>query len=717
MWLVILIPIAIFSVIAYQNQKKALLAGVDQKLYASAVMLKASLPSDYHDTIDKNSFTQSEYDNNIVDKNNKLCLELDLQYLWSCLIVGEDIVFTTSTSPGKDVTKKDHAGFFEVHRDPHAFGKVFSTMKPDYSSFHNEWGHGRMILVPYVDKNGRPYCFGASKSTNDIYMILRKTAINYFIIFLITLLIGLSISSSLSNSFSKPIVEISKIADDIAKGNLFQKVEVKGSAEVRLLSESISAMSNSIGEKIAELNQDIAQRKKVEEQLRESEHEKALVLDNASEIIAFHDRDHKIKWANKAYLKATGLTLGEIKGKKCYVVWGLDRVCVGCPVIEAIKAEGVRRVELTPQNQPHWPDDQGSWMVSAAPVEDNEGNIIGAIEVAYDITEQRKLEVEREKIIGQLEQKTKELEKTRDEIANKAQELESANEELEVSNEELQTRGEELESTNEELQVANEELEETTKELEKTRLKLEEFASNLEKKVEKRTKELKEVHERLIRSEKLATLGKVTGSLSHELRNPLGVMKNAIYYLVRSKKRYDKEIQERYFHIIKEQVETADKIIANALDFVRPRKIHLEKIEIGKIIDSTFSEIEVPKNIDIQKDYKGKITVVVDSLQISQAIKNIALNSIQAIGGKKGRIRIHSEKENNFAKIIFEDNGIGIKKDELIKIFEPLYSTKARGIGLGLSVIKDIIEKHDGKVSVESEFNEGTKVIISLPLA
>jgi PAS domain S-box-containing protein len=137
---------------------------------------------------------------------------------------------------------------------------------------------------------------------------------------------------------------------------------------------------------------DITERKRMEEELKKSEHDKSLILNSTSEIIGFHDLDHNIQWVNKAYLKATRLSLSQVQGRKCYHVWGLDRLCKDCPVSKAIETGESHEGELTPQNQEHWPADQGSWMVRAAPVKNDDGSIVGAIEVAYDITKRKKVE-------------------------------------------------------------------------------------------------------------------------------------------------------------------------------------------------------------------------------------------------------------------------------------------------------------------------------------
>jgi PAS domain S-box-containing protein len=134
------------------------------------------------------------------------------------------------------------------------------------------------------------------------------------------------------------------------------------------------------------------QRARTEEAVRAVEREKALILDSVSEVIAYHDLEHNLVWANKAYLDSLGMSLSELKGKKCYTCWGLDRLCRNCSVTAAIQTCQPQEGELTPENQPHWPTDQGSWIVRSAPVKDSTGKVIGAIEISHNITERKRAE-------------------------------------------------------------------------------------------------------------------------------------------------------------------------------------------------------------------------------------------------------------------------------------------------------------------------------------
>jgi len=133
---------------------------------------------------------------------------------------------------------------------------------------------------------------------------------------------------------------------------------------------------------------DITERKQAEEQIRFQAH----IIDNSPIIAAYHDKDLNMVWANKAYQEATGLSLEEIKGKKCYSVWNLSKPCRGCPVIKAIETGEKASYELTSDNQDHWPETQGSWLSEAAPMHDEHGGVIGVIEFASNITERKQVE-------------------------------------------------------------------------------------------------------------------------------------------------------------------------------------------------------------------------------------------------------------------------------------------------------------------------------------
>ncbi len=232
----------------YDKEKVMLLKDVDDKLYTSAIMLRSVVGEDYHDNLKNNTFSPEEYDRIIVDRNNHLCEELGLQYLWSNLVVDGNIVFTTSTSPSHNVTKKDHAHFFEVHRDPAAFEEVLRNKNTTYSSFKNEWGYGRMVLVPFTDRNGRTYIFGASIGVNEIYSLLQKILYEGIIFLLIGIIIGAVISFIIAWMLSRRLTLLKEAAILIDQKKDFNIKKIKDKDEIGDLALILKRMIHKIKE-------------------------------------------------------------------------------------------------------------------------------------------------------------------------------------------------------------------------------------------------------------------------------------------------------------------------------------------------------------------------------------------------------------------------------------------------------------------------------------
>lgn len=251
--------------------------------------------------------------------------------------------------------------------------------------------------------------------------------------------------------------------------------------------------------------------------------------------------------------------------------------------------------------------------------------------------------------------------------------------------------------------------------LKKYEKELEELNINLEQKVEARTKELKETQQKLIRKEKLATIGKLSGGIAHELRNPLGVISNSIYFL--NMKINNKEVKViKHLNIIKHELNICNQIISDLLNFTKTKSPNFSKVNINSAINDLINNMEIPKNIDIEKKFALEIPdLFVDQRQIQQAFQNLILNAFQAMP-LGGILEIKTYKEENMVNISFKDTGEGILNKNLKKIFEPLFTTKAKGFGLGLSIVKDIITSHNGTIDVESKIDTGSTFIIKLPI-
>lgn len=298
-----------------------------------------------------------------------------------------------------------------------------------------------------------------------------------------------------------------------------------------------------------------------------------------------------------------------------------------------------------------------------------------------------------------------------DSVRTKNEELETMNEELRSSNEELETSNEELRSTTEELEASNEELRSTTEELEVSNEELR--VSNVE--LEKKTDELAQAHEKLLHQKKLAAVGQLASGIGHELRNPLGVVKNAAYY-IKTKIGSSDEKLLKHLDIMEREINNANKIINDLLGFSRTRMPSTRPEDVNKIVEQTLEVVQSPHNVLIVQDTDENLPkVMVDKDQIQQVLVNLCLNGIQAIGAEGGELKISTHRQDGFVQIRVTDSGSGIPEEHLSKLFDPFFTTKAKGVGLGLAVTYGIVEKHQGTIEVQSQVGQGTTFIIKLP--
>lgn len=228
--------------------------------------------------------------------------------------------------------------------------------------------------------------------------------------------------------------------------------------------------------------------------------------------------------------------------------------------------------------------------------------------------------------------------------------------------------------------------------------------------------ETKEMRDKLVRSERLAAVGELASGVGHELRNPLSVIRNATYVLKSTLPENLDEDSRKMLQILDEQVDKSNKIVTDLLNFTRVRPASPSGIDLYSLVRQSLSLVTVPQNVSIKVNFNGNSPrVSVDSEQISHAFANIIANAVDSITGN-GQVVMDAGKQDNKAWISFADSGCGIPQDNLKKIFEPLYTTKPKGIGLGLALTKRLIEQNKGKVEVASKVGEGTTFTIRLPL-
>ncbi|MHA2062629.1 MAG: PAS domain S-box protein, partial [Candidatus Sifarchaeia archaeon] len=242
------------------------------------------------------------------------------------------------------------------------------------------------------------------------------------------------------------------------------------------------------------------------------------------------------------------------------------------------------------------------------------------------------------------------------------------------------------------------------------------YSEQLEELVKQRTDELRNAQEELVKKEKLAVLGLLAGGVAHELRNPLAAIKNAAYFLAMVTKETDSEIKD-VLEILEMEVAMAEKTISDLLDFAFSKRPIRVKVNINDVIYKALSRIAVPENIAVLYLIEESLpTILADSDQLIQVFGNIVLNAVQAMS-EGGQLIIKSEfSEPDFVIVSFIDTGAGIPEENLTKIFEPLFTTKAKGIGLGLAIIKILVEAHQGSIEVESELGQGSTFKVKLPV-
>ena len=238
----------------------------------------------------------------------------------------------------------------------------------------------------------------------------------------------------------------------------------------------------------------------------------------------------------------------------------------------------------------------------------------------------------------------------------------------------------------------------------------------LETRVRERTKQLEDAQEELLRKEKLAILGRISGSIGHELRNPLGVMSNAVYFLKMILTDADATTQE-YLGIIKQEIDNSLWIITDLLDFARTKTPQTQSISVRELLNRSIGKCAIPDTVKLRIEIPDALPLLrIDPLQMGQVLQNLITNAVQAMPtGGVLTLRGGRDSEGT-VRLEVADSGEGISPENMNKLFQPLFTTKAKGIGLGLVVCKNLVEANRGRFEVESEPGRGTTFAVVLPI-
>lgn len=374
---------ACFAVVAsfiyYSVQRDHYLNGVDAKLTTGAKMARHHVGPDFHDgLVDADSLDPASYEA-LVAHFNAVSVDAGFQYLWSNLFLPDGrIVFTTATSPGKDVSDQDHASFFSVHSDPSAFASVVQSGRPSFTTFKNEWGEGRMVLLPYRDAHDRLYVFGASMDVEPIERFLVGKLGSAAAMFLGLLVVTSLIAGRISRSLTRPLRELQHTAESIAHGDYATPKVRGGGAEIEALSASVELMRETIQRSL--------------NNLQESELRFKTLFDQSPVSVLLHDKDTgAVIDANQPAWQAYGVdSLDELKALDIWLEPPFSKADALANIQQAVKCGGHSFVwkSLNKNGDVFWEQ------VVLRPVVINGVECI--LSVAVDITERKQIQLELE---------------------------------------------------------------------------------------------------------------------------------------------------------------------------------------------------------------------------------------------------------------------------------------------------------------------------------
>jgi PAS domain S-box-containing protein len=227
--------------------------------------------------------------------------------------------------------------------------------------------------------------------------------------------------------------------------------------------------------------------------------------------------------------------------------------------------------------------------------------------------------------------------------------------------------------------------------------------------------EKKGLETKLFNTERLAAIGELAGMVGHDLRNPLAAIKNAAYFLKKKGATIPESQAKEMLEIIHNAIDHSDKIINDLLDYSRIMHLELQVCSVKNVLLDSLAFARVPENVKILNTVSEEPTFRIDKTKIERVFINLVKNAIDAMPNG-GTITINCKQVDNSIEITFADTGSGITDEILPKLFSPLLTTKAQGMGFGLAICKRIVDAHGGLIGVETEKGKGTVFKITLPI-
>ncbi len=214
------------------------------------------------------------------------------------------------------------------------------------------------------------------------------------------------------------------------------------------------------------------------------------------------------------------------------------------------------------------------------------------------------------------------------------------------------------------------------------------------------------------RAERLATFGQLVGSIGHDLRNPLGVIETSVFIL-RGRVGQDDRVK-KHLDRIGEQLGVANSIITNLLDMIRNKPLVKERVKLASVLEHAADSVARPEAVRLGSDGVSDLEVEGDPVQLRQVFVNLLVNAVEA-ASPSGEVRVRGARRDREVEVAIEDTGPGVDPATARRLFEPLITTKERGVGLGLALVKRIVERHGGTVEYEPRGGGGSRFTVRLP--
>lgn len=256
--------------------------------------------------------------------------------------------------------------------------------------------------------------------------------------------------------------------------------------------------------------------------------------------------------------------------------------------------------------------------------------------------------------------------------------------------------------------------------LERDKALLKAAVENGTEEIREYARRLEETQKELVRQERMATLGQLTSVVSHELRNPLGTIRNA-FFTLKERLQDDSKKFEKILDRAERNILRCDKIVEELLDFSRVKEPYLEATKVDEWLTTVLEDYKSPPGIKLLKELKSGINTGIDREKTRRCLVNLMDNACHAIlekSGEKpaGEICLSSRIHDGQLRISVRDNGVGIPEENLQMVFEPLFSTKGFGVGLGMTIVSQIMKSVGGDFTIESVFGEGTEATLHIPV-